>query len=115
MGQKTSVSYSAALTVLECDSSVQSNTVINSSTAGRARSGSYFTDVLNGVVIRKDAEILAPKVASKALRGPDNTASFRAERSPWVSESRVARLIYEMDITEPFCCPCSRSAPKLSM
>ena len=42
----------------------------------------HFADALERLVILKDAELRAPKIATKAVDGPDNAASFQVERSP---------------------------------
>ena len=43
---------------------------------------SHFTNAFEGLVIREDAKLRAPYVASQAFDGPDNAASFQVKRSP---------------------------------
>ena len=43
---------------------------------------SQFDNAFERLVIREDANIGGPEVASKAFDGPTNAASFQVERSP---------------------------------
>ena len=42
----------------------------------------HFPNALERLVIKKDAKIRAPKVASKTFDDPNNAASFQVERGP---------------------------------
>ena len=42
---------------------------------------SHFADAFERLVIREDAKLRAPEVASKAFDSPDNATSVKVERS----------------------------------
>ena len=78
-GQEIGISVAAALAVLE--GVVERGETLEPPLASRIVI-SHFANAFERLVIREDAKLRAPEVASKAFGGPDSAASFQVKRSP---------------------------------